>query len=164
MIFVDLLEVAPAKSRASTRTVFRPRSCASSAQPAPVAPPPITQTSNDWLWMLDSVSSRVLIGLPVREADCDTRTRCVGCFYEHCDAENCRMGANCYFARGSPQLIRGCGEQRACQWRVGRLQQTAEKEGHERPAWGAKCWRWCWRHELDVTVKRSARPRPVRGS
>src|SRR5580700_8742191 len=64
MIFVDLLEVAPAKSPASTSTVFKPRSCASSAQPAPVAPPPITQTSNAWLLILDSVSSRVLIGSP----------------------------------------------------------------------------------------------------
>src|SRR5271155_5594933 len=65
MIFVDLLEVAPAKSPASTRTVFKPRSCASSAQPAPVAPPPMTQTSNDWPLMLESVSSRVLIEFPV---------------------------------------------------------------------------------------------------
>src|SRR5271163_46739 len=35
MIFVALLEVAPAKSPASTSTVFRPRSWASSAHPAP---------------------------------------------------------------------------------------------------------------------------------
>src|ERR1700722_5827874 len=65
MIFVDLLEVAPAKSPASTSTVFKPRSCASSAQPAPVAPPPMTHTSKDRPLMLDSVSSRLLVGSPV---------------------------------------------------------------------------------------------------
>src|ERR1035438_6561723 len=65
MILVDLLDVAPAKSPASTSTVFKPRSCASRAQPAPVAPPPITQTSNDFASMLRSVSSRLLMKSPV---------------------------------------------------------------------------------------------------
>src|SRR5256885_9449293 len=44
MIFVAALEVAPAKSPASRSTVRIPRSCASSAQAEPVAPPPITRS------------------------------------------------------------------------------------------------------------------------
>src|SRR5438876_9240851 len=64
MIFVDLLEVAPAKSPASTSTVSKPRRRASSAQPAPVAPPPITQTSKDSLPMVRSISSRLLMVSP----------------------------------------------------------------------------------------------------
>src|ERR1700676_4988507 len=46
MILVAALEVAPAKSPASRRTVRIPRNCASSALAAPVAPPPITHKSN----------------------------------------------------------------------------------------------------------------------
>jgi hypothetical protein len=38
-------DVPDAKSRASTSATFSPRVAASSAQPAPVAPPPITTTS-----------------------------------------------------------------------------------------------------------------------
>src|SRR5215471_15977447 len=58
-ILVEALDVLEAKSAASTSRVRRPRNCASSAQPAPDAPPPMTQTSyvaeSDWR----KVSARV---------------------------------------------------------------------------------------------------------
>src|SRR5271155_732001 len=63
MIFVAALDVAPAKSPASSITVRSPRIWASRAHPAPVAPPPITQTSNDlpaisWsCWFRDFINS-----------------------------------------------------------------------------------------------------------
>jgi len=58
---VEALEVADAKSEASIRTVLSPRNCESSAQPEPVAPPPITQTSKDLFWMSLSASARLFI-------------------------------------------------------------------------------------------------------
>src|SRR5690348_7813235 len=56
MSFVEALEVAEPKSPASTRTVFKPRSCASKAQPAPEAPPPITQRSYEVAPILLTIS------------------------------------------------------------------------------------------------------------
>src|SRR5581483_7703641 len=56
MSFVEALEVAEPKSPASTTTVFKPRSCASNAQPAPAAPPPITQTSYEVAPILPPIS------------------------------------------------------------------------------------------------------------
>src|ERR1700679_3009035 len=42
----DRLDVTEAKSRASTSATFSPRVAASSADPEPTTPPPITTTSN----------------------------------------------------------------------------------------------------------------------
>jgi hypothetical protein len=61
---VEALEVAETKSAASSKTVRNPRSSASSAHPAPVAPPPITQTSNVVFLILAIVSERLFIGFP----------------------------------------------------------------------------------------------------
>src|SRR5689334_24161476 len=63
MSFVEALEVAEPKSPASTRTVFKPRSCASNAQPAPEAPPPITQTSYEVVPILPTISDLCCIFL-----------------------------------------------------------------------------------------------------
>src|SRR5580704_4501081 len=60
-IFVDALEAPLAKSPASSCTVFRPRSCASRAQPEPVAPPPITHTSKLFPSIARRASSRLFI-------------------------------------------------------------------------------------------------------
>src|SRR5687768_1994519 len=51
MSLLERLEVPEAKSRASSSATDNPRLAASSAQPAPVAPPPMTTTSK--------VSSRI---------------------------------------------------------------------------------------------------------
>src|SRR6266481_809522 len=69
MILVAALEVAPAKSPASRRTVRIPRSRASSAQAEPVAPPPITHRSNCWPEMFLSSSTLLFMGAP--ESKCD---------------------------------------------------------------------------------------------
>src|SRR5258708_27476251 len=69
MILVAALEVAPAKSSASRSTVRIPRSCASSAQAEPVAPPPITHRSNCWPEMF--VSSFTLLFTSAPESKCD---------------------------------------------------------------------------------------------
>src|SRR6267378_6960428 len=69
MILVAALEVAPAKSPASRSTVRIPRSCASSAQAEPVAPPPITHRSNCWPEMFFSSSTLLFMSAP--ESKCD---------------------------------------------------------------------------------------------
>src|ERR1700739_4819394 len=69
MILVAVLEVAPAKSPASRSTVRIPRSCASSAQAEPVAPPPITHRSNCRPEMV--FSSSTLLFMSARESKCD---------------------------------------------------------------------------------------------
>src|SRR5260370_20415855 len=48
-----------------------PRSCASSAQAEPVAPPPITHRSNCWPEMF--FSSSTLLFMSARESKCDLR-------------------------------------------------------------------------------------------
>src|SRR5260370_9242140 len=79
MILVAALEVAPAKSPASRSTVRIPRSCASSAQAEPVAPPPITHKSNCRPEMF--FSSPTLLFMSAPESKCDLRpepqNRCV---------------------------------------------------------------------------------------
>jgi hypothetical protein len=52
-----------AKSPASTNTVFIPRSCESSEQPLPVAPPPIMQMSNVIAAIRSRASERFLISI-----------------------------------------------------------------------------------------------------
>src|SRR5260370_7298445 len=69
MILVAALEVAPAKSPASRRTVRIPRSCASSAQAEPVAPPPITHRSNCWPEMFLSSSTLLFTSAPRSKCD-----------------------------------------------------------------------------------------------
>src|SRR6201984_3470729 len=69
MILVAALEVAPAKSPASRSTVRIPRSCASSAQAEPVAPPPITHRSNCRPEMFCSSSTLLFMSAP--ESECD---------------------------------------------------------------------------------------------
>src|SRR6266852_2974572 len=69
MILVAALEVALAKSPASRRTGRIPRNCASSAQPEPVAPPPITHRSNCWPEMFFSSSTLLFMSAP--ESQCD---------------------------------------------------------------------------------------------
>src|SRR6266481_2327532 len=69
MILVAALEVAPAKSPASRSNVRIPRSCASSPQAEPVAPPPITHRSNCWPEMF--VSSSTLLFTSAPESKCD---------------------------------------------------------------------------------------------
>src|SRR5580704_17294445 len=79
MILVAALEVAPAKSPASRRTVRIPRSFASRAQAEPVAPPPITHRSNCWPAML--FSSSVLLLMASSTSKCDlgpeSQDRCI---------------------------------------------------------------------------------------
>src|ERR1700739_5142717 len=69
MILVAALEVAPAKSPASRSTVRIPRSCASSAQAEPVAPPPITHRSNCRPEMFMSSSTLLFMSAPESERD-----------------------------------------------------------------------------------------------
>src|SRR5260370_5240646 len=69
MILVAALEVAPAKSPASRSTVRIPRSCASSAQAEPVAPPPITHRSNCWPEMFFSSSTLLFTSVPQSKCD-----------------------------------------------------------------------------------------------
>src|SRR5258705_497602 len=69
MILVAALEVALAKSPASRSTVRIPRSCASSAQAEPVAPPPITHRSNCWPEMFVSSSTLLFTSAPGSKCD-----------------------------------------------------------------------------------------------
>src|SRR5208282_1408820 len=62
MILVAAVEAPLPKSDPSSRTVFRPRNCESSAEPDPVAPAPMTQTSNVFVTMLSSASRRLFTG------------------------------------------------------------------------------------------------------
>src|SRR5450755_3204156 len=58
MSLLDRLDVPLAQSRASTRAVVRPRVTASSAQPAPTTPPPMTNTSTSYSVIAVTASAR----------------------------------------------------------------------------------------------------------
>src|SRR5438128_2254294 len=78
MILVAALDVAPAKSPASSSTVRIPRSCASSAQAEPVAPPPITHRSNCWLAIFFSSSVLLFIASPSKcDLGPESQDRCI---------------------------------------------------------------------------------------
>ena len=58
MSLLDRLDVPEAKSRASTSPTDSPRVAASSADPAPTTPPPMTRTSSSVSAIACSASSR----------------------------------------------------------------------------------------------------------
>src|SRR5580692_421321 len=78
MILVAALDVAPAKSPASSSTVLIPRSCASSAQADPVAPPPMTHRSNGWPAILFNSSVLLFIASPSKcDLGPESQDRCI---------------------------------------------------------------------------------------
>ena len=154
MSFVELLEVAQAKSPASTRTVLSPRSWASKAHPAPVAPPPITHRSKLSFSIPFQAAARLFIGQTLRPklilwACClgrsGTPVICVRSILKNTDAGCADGGANQRSNNGNQRIspvrlaLPGDGQQGVCQaWakiarRIHRVSRRTTDDKPERP-------------------------------